>query len=119
MQGAAFALGTRSVECSLLLFGEQYRGIGNRGVEMDSTEGESLASVAIGKQSEVTDLHEASRQNMEQESTDELGRIESHDAASVVMSGVSPAEAHLAVFKAEKSSVGDGDAMGVAKGGFE
>ena len=51
---------------------------------------------------------------MEQEATDELGRIESHDATAVVVPGVAPAETNLAVFKAEKSSVGDGDPMRVA-----
>jgi hypothetical protein len=51
---------------------------------------------------------------MEQEATRELDCIESHNAAALVVSGVSPAEAHLAVFKAEQSSVGDGDPVGVA-----
>ncbi len=51
---------------------------------------------------------------MKQEAADELDRIESHDAAAVVMSGVSPAKAHLAVFEAEQPSVGDGDPMSVA-----
>jgi hypothetical protein len=44
----------------------------------------------------------------------ELDRVEGHDAAAVVVSGVSPAEAHLSVVKAERSSVGDGDTVGVA-----
>jgi hypothetical protein len=56
----------------------------------------------------VTDLDEAGGQDMEQEAADELHRIELHDTAVVVMSGVSPAEAHLAVIEAEESSVGDG-----------
>ena len=51
---------------------------------------------------------------MKQEAADELDRIESHDAAAVVMSGVAPAEADLAVVEAEQPSVGDGDAVGVA-----
>jgi hypothetical protein len=51
---------------------------------------------------------------MKQEATDELGRIEPHDAAAVVVPGVSPAETNLALFEAEKSSVGDGDSMRAA-----
>ena len=51
---------------------------------------------------------------MKQEATDELGRIEPHDAGAVVVPGVAPAETNLAVFKAEKPSVGDGDPMRVA-----
>ena len=51
---------------------------------------------------------------MEKEAANELSRIEPHDAASVVVPGVPPAEAYLTVLEAEKSSVRDGDAMGVA-----
>ena len=51
---------------------------------------------------------------MEQEAADELDRVEGHDAAAVVMSGVSPAKAHLSVVETEESSVGDGDAVRVA-----
>ena len=114
MQGAAFALGTGSVECGLLRFGQQCADVGVSGVEMDPAQGESLAAVAVGKQSEVTDLDETGGQHMEQEAVDELDRVELHDAAAVVVSGVSPAEAHLSVVEAEESSVGDGNPMRVA-----
>ena len=114
MQGAAFALGTGSVERGLLLFCQQRAWIRSRGAEMKPAEGERLSAVAVGKQSEVADLDEACRQDMEQEAADELDRIEGHDAAAVVMPGVAPAEAHLSVIEAEESSVGDGNPMGVA-----
>ena len=81
---------------------------------MTPTEGQRLTAVAVGEQSEVADLYEAAGQNMEQETANELDSIEAHDAAAVPMSGVSPAEAHLAVFEAEQSSVGDGNPMRVA-----
>jgi hypothetical protein len=45
---------------------------------------------------------------------DELYPIEGHDAAAVVVSGVSPAEAYLSAVEAEQPSVGDGDAVSVA-----
>jgi hypothetical protein len=51
---------------------------------------------------------------VEQEAADELDRVESHDAAAVVMSGISPAKAHLSVVEAEQPPVGDGHAVGVA-----
>jgi len=51
---------------------------------------------------------------MEQEAAYELDRIELHDAVAAVMPGVPPSEAHLFVIDAEESSVGDGNAMGVA-----
>src|SRR5271170_1818760 len=51
---------------------------------------------------------------MKQEAADELDRIESHDAAAVVMSGVAPAKANLPVVETEQPSVGDGDSVSVA-----
>jgi len=64
-----------------------------------STEGQRLTAVAVGKQSEVADLHETGRQDMEQEAAHELDRVELHDAAAVVMPGVPPAEAHPSILK--------------------
>jgi hypothetical protein len=40
---------------------------------MQPAECQGLAAVAIGKQSEMADLHEAGRQDMEQEAAHELG----------------------------------------------
>jgi len=68
---------------------------------MESAESQGLASVAIGKQSEMTDLDEAGWQDMKQEATDELDCVECHNAAAVAMAGVSPAESNLSVVKAE------------------
>ena len=73
-----------------------------------------MAAVSVGKQPEVADLDEAGRQDMEQEKADELDCIEGHDAAAVAMTGVAPAEAHMSVFEAEESSVGNGNPMRVA-----
>jgi hypothetical protein len=81
---------------------------------MESTQSQRLSAVAVGEQPEVADLGEACRQDMEQEAADELGRIELHDAAAVVVPGVSPSEAHLAVLEAEESSVRDGNPVRVA-----
>jgi hypothetical protein len=81
---------------------------------MKPTESQRLTAIAVGKQSEVADFDEAGGQDMEQEAADELDRVELHDAAAVVVPGVPPSEAHLAVIEAEESSVGDGNPMGVA-----
>ncbi len=81
---------------------------------MKPAEDQRLTAVAVGEKSEVANLDEAGGQDMEQEATDELHRIELHDAAAVVMPGVPPAEAHLAVIEAKESSVRDGNPMGVA-----
>jgi hypothetical protein len=81
---------------------------------MESTQSQRLSAVAVGKQSEVADLDEAGRQDMEQETSDELDRIELQDAAAVVVSGIAPPKVHLSVVEAEQSSVGDGDPVSVA-----
>ncbi len=113
-QRAAFALWARSTECGLLRFRQQCADVSGGGTELGPAEGEGLTAFAVGKQSEVADLDEAGRQDVEQEAADELDRVESHDAAAVVMSRVSPTEAHLSVFEAEGPSVGDGDAVRLA-----
>lgn len=81
---------------------------------MDSAQGEGVAAVAVGEQTEVTDFDEAGGQDVKQEATYELDRVEDHDRTAVVMSGVPPAKAHLSTVEAEQPSVGDGDTMGVA-----
>src|ERR1700741_3725972 len=81
---------------------------------MSAAHFQRLSSVPVRKQSKVPDLYEARRQDVKQEAPDELGGVESHDAASVVVPGVTPTEAHLSVLKTEESSVGNGNAMGVA-----
>ncbi len=85
MQCAALALGTGSVECGPLRFGQQCAAVQDDGVEMAPAQGKGLAAVAVGEPPEVADLHEAGRQDMEQEAANELGCIEAHDTASVVM----------------------------------
>src|SRR5271156_5497965 len=81
---------------------------------MGAAQVQRLATHPVGKKTEVANLYEAWRQHVEQESAYELGRLESHDAAAVVVPGVAPPEADLTVLEAEKSSVGDGDPVGVA-----
>jgi hypothetical protein len=49
VQSAAFALGTGSVECGLLKFGQQGADVRGGGVEMDSAQGEGLTAVAVGE----------------------------------------------------------------------
>jgi hypothetical protein len=81
-----------------LLFVEQGSEIDGRGAEMGAAQAQRPATVAVGKQTEVADLHESRRQYMEQEATDELHCIESHRAAAVVVPGVTPAKAYLSAF---------------------
>jgi hypothetical protein len=114
MQGSASTLGAGSAQCGPLMFVEQENEIGGCRAEMTAAQFQRLSAASVGKHSEVPDLYETGRQHVEKEATNELSRIEPHDAASVVVPGVPPAEAYLTVLEAEKSPVGDGDAMGVA-----
>ena len=67
------------------MFGKHRAEICSRGAEMKPAQGQRLSAIAVGKQSEVTDLDEAGGQDMEQEAAHELDRIEGHDAAAVIM----------------------------------
>jgi hypothetical protein len=66
--------------------------LGSGGVEMQSAQVERLSAGSVGEQSEVKDLDEAGRQDVEQEAADEPDRIERHDADAVVVPGVAPAK---------------------------
>ena len=67
----------------------------------------------VGEESEVANTHEAAWQQMEQEPTQELLDIQSHEPLFVAMGGVSPLECDLALGESDQPAVGDGDAMGV------
>lgn len=73
-----------------------------------------LFADAIGEEAEVADADQAGRQYVEQETADELDRIESHGLGAGVISIVFPVEADTAVLQSAKPVVGDGDAMSVA-----
>ncbi len=67
----------------------------------------------VGEKSEVADTHEATWQQMEQESAQELLDIQSHEPLLVAMGGVSPLEGDVARGESDQPVVGDGDAVGV------
>jgi len=80
-----------------------------------SADGWKLGGAAgIGQEAEVTDAAETSRQDVEQEATDELINLERHHLGLVVGAIIFPAEADATVLAGEEPAVGDRDAMGVA-----
>ena len=83
-------------------------------VEMHSAKGECPSAIAVGEQAEVADPDEALGQDVEQEAADEFDGIEGHDLDAVIVFGVAPAKAHLAVNEIQKPAVGDGDAVSIA-----
>src|SRR5664279_5306544 len=98
----------------LLQWSENRGGLCRVCVEVRSAKGECPSAIAVSEKAEVADLDEARGQDVKQEATDELDRIEGHDLDAVVVFGVAPAKAHLAVNEIQKPAVGDGDAVSIA-----
>src|SRR5271165_4624190 len=113
MQGAALATGAAAMKSLLLQWSENRGGLCSGWVEVHSAKRECPSAVSVGEQAKVADLDEARGQDVEQEAADELDRIEGHDLDAVVVFGVAPAEAHLAVNEIEKPAVSDGDAVSI------
>jgi len=78
MQRAAFAAGTTTIEGGPLLIGENVAIITSHRFEVLAAKGEGPSAIAVGQQTEVADLDEAGRQHVQQETTEELNRIEAH-----------------------------------------
>ena len=68
----------------------------------------------VGEEAEVADAHEAAWQQVEQEAAQELVEGQSQEPLLVGVGGVSPTEGDVALLEGDESTVGDGDAMGVA-----
>jgi len=80
---------------------------------------ESLRTVAVGQKAEVTDLHEAGGQDVEQETADKFHCFQSHHFEAFAILGVPPAKADTIFDEADQSAVGDGHTVGVASQIFE
>src|SRR5580700_823450 len=76
-------------------------------------EGQQDGAAAVGEEAEVADADEAAGEKMQQEAAHELLGGQDHESLPVAVSGVTPSEGDVAVFKCNESRVGDGDAMGV------
>src|ERR1700719_4821051 len=68
----------------------------------------------MGEPAEVAYARKAPRQNVLQETPQELFMRERHDAALAVVRVVLPAERDVRISHLDQTMVGDGDAMGVA-----
>src|SRR5215467_2838531 len=114
MQRATFTVGTTTIEGGPLLIGENVAVVRSHRLKVLAAKDERQSAIAVGQQTEVADLDEAGRQHVQQETTDELNRIEAHDLDAVFVSGIPPAEPHLSIPQAEQSAIGDGNPVGVA-----
>ena len=73
-------------------------------------------TLGVSEEPVVTDSVEARRQDMEQEAADELVGLERHRFPTIAVLGsvVLVSEGNAAFIERDESSVGDGDAMGIA-----
>ena len=97
MQGPALTLGAAAMKSLLLPLSENRAGLGSRSVEVQSAKSECPSAISVSEQAEVADLDETRGQDVEQKAADELDRIQGHNLDAVVVFGVAPAEAYLAV----------------------
>ena len=81
--------------------------------EQAEAEWQQLGSWSVCEEAEVADADEAAWHEVEQEAAEELVCRQAHDTLPVVMRGVSPAEADLAIREGDQPAVRDADAMGV------
>ena len=72
-------------------------------------ERQQRSAVPVGEEAEVTDAHEARRQQVEQEAAQELIDGQSHEPLLVAMGGIAPAEGDVALGENNQPAVGDGD----------
>jgi hypothetical protein len=79
-----------------------------------STLGEVLFLRAICEEAEVANPHEAIREDVEQETTDELIRLERHRTKPVFVFAIAVRESDPALMQGKDTIVGDGDAVSVA-----
>ena len=68
----------------------------------------------LAKKAEVTDAHEAIRQDVKQEAADEFVGIKEHRFFSIPIFSISVAQGDLAVFDVEDAVIGERHAVGVA-----
>src|ERR1700730_13625136 len=82
--------------------------------EQSLTEGQDSATAAIGQEPERADADKAARQDVEQETAQELLRTERRHSLLISVGIILPVESNLVVLKGHEAMVGEGHAMGVA-----
>jgi hypothetical protein len=83
-------------------------------MEQLSYSGDEARATAIGLETEVPDTDEAAREDVQEESLDEVGRFEGEEPSGVAAFSIAVAKGYPAVFEGHQSFVSDGDAMCVA-----
>jgi len=97
-------------------FPVKYLGIRVRqwGIQEHPAKAESIAARTVGEETEVADLSKALRENVDEESSDELVCIESHRSNAVMLFAISPLKRDLSVLKCNQAVIGNGNPVCVA-----
>jgi hypothetical protein len=90
------------------------RGKRRRASKVAATGREFRGFVAVSEEPVVTDALEATRQDVEEESAEEIDGVEVEDFSFAAVRGIAPSQPGNAVVHAEEAIVGEGNAVGVA-----
>lgn len=82
-------------------------------MEQVSCSGDQARATAVGLETEVPDTDEAAREDVQEESLDEVRRFEGEEPAGFAALSIAIAKGHPALFEGHQPFVPDGDAMGV------
>ena len=78
------------------------------------TERQEGGAATVGQEAEGADANKAAGQHMQQETAQELFRLDRHHSLVISVGIISPAEGDLVVGEGDQAMVGDGDAVSVA-----
>ena len=95
------------------------RGVGQRirwlwSLQKGPAEFQRIPALRIGQKSEVADLDEAGRKDVEEKAADKLDGIQRHEFGLVAMGRISPAESDAAILHRHQAPVGNGNPVGEA-----
>ena len=93
-----------------MLFGERFWGC----AQQLQAKRQKSGAPTVGQKTEMSDAHEALRQDVQQEALQELIDRQGSELLLIVVSRIAPAESDLAIAEGDQAVVGDSYAMGVA-----
>ena len=82
-------------------------------LEQPETEWKKLRSPPVSEEAEVADAHKAARQQVQEQTSQELFDRQGHEPLLVAVSRVSPTESDVALGQSNQPAVGNGNAMSV------
>jgi hypothetical protein len=81
--------------------------------QLFEADGQQSSTTTVGKEAEVAYTNKASRQQVQQEATEELVCVQAHQLPLVAVCGIAPTEVDVVIAQCNESVVGDCDTMGI------